>query len=164
MLAGAGDADGDVEGRGDDLAGEADLRGDGVPTEVADGATGADGAAEDLRQLLERLEALGGTETAATGANRYGLTSADGGAAGSPDTRPQIIYNLPTGYTRPFIWVRDSEKAGINAKISGNAWEPGAARAMAFGAKSWSLTRSTDDPLLFRQASVWEDRADFDRH
>ncbi len=44
------------------------------------------------------------------------------------------------------------------------AWEPGAARAMAFGAKSWSLTRSTDDPLLFRQASIWEDRADFDRY
>jgi autotransporter-associated beta strand protein len=62
------------------------------------------------------------TDTAATGANRYGMTSADGGTAGSPDTRPQIIYNLPSGYTRPFIWVRDSEKAGILAKISGNAW------------------------------------------
>ena len=44
------------------------------------------------------------------------------------------------------------------------AWKPGAARVMSFGAKSWSLTRSTDDPLLFRQASVWEDRADFDRY
>ena len=44
------------------------------------------------------------------------------------------------------------------------AWEPGAARAMAFGAKSWSLTRSKDDPLLFRQSSVWENRADFDRY
>lgn len=43
-------------------------------------------------------------------------------------------------------------------------WEPGAARAMSFGAKSWSLTRSIDDPKVFRQASVWEDRADFDRY
>jgi quinol monooxygenase YgiN len=43
-------------------------------------------------------------------------------------------------------------------------WEPAAGRAMAFGAKSWSLTRSSEDPLLFRQASVWEDRADFERY
>jgi autotransporter-associated beta strand protein len=62
------------------------------------------------------------TETTATGANRYALTPADTGAAGSQDTRPQIIYNLPSGYTRPFIWVRDSEKSGINVKIAGNAW------------------------------------------
>ncbi len=62
------------------------------------------------------------TKTAATGANRYALTPADSGTAGSQDTRPQIIYNLPLGYSRPFIWVRESEKAGINAKIAGNAW------------------------------------------
>jgi hypothetical protein len=43
-------------------------------------------------------------------------------------------------------------------------WEPGAERAMAFGAKSWTLTRSFDDPLLFRQASVWENRGDFERY
>ncbi len=62
------------------------------------------------------------TETAATDANRFGLTSAEGGTAGLPDTRPQIVYNLPSGYTRPFIWVRDSEKAGILSKIANNAW------------------------------------------
>lgn len=56
------------------------------------------------------------------GSNCYTLTSADGGAVGAPDTRPQIIYNVPTGYTRPFIWVRDSEKAGILSKIANNAW------------------------------------------
>jgi hypothetical protein len=43
-------------------------------------------------------------------------------------------------------------------------WEPAAARAMAYGAKGWSLTRNTDDPLHFRQASVWEDRGDFERY
>ena len=43
-------------------------------------------------------------------------------------------------------------------------WEPAAARAMAFGAKAWSLTRSIDDPLHFRQASVWENREDFERY
>lgn len=44
------------------------------------------------------------------------------------------------------------------------AWHPAAARALAFGATSWSLTRSVDDPLHFRQTSVWEDREDFERY
>ena len=43
-------------------------------------------------------------------------------------------------------------------------WEPAAERAMAFGARSWSLTRDTEDPLHFRQASIWADRADFERY
>jgi quinol monooxygenase YgiN len=44
------------------------------------------------------------------------------------------------------------------------AWMPAAARAMAFGASEWSLTRSVDDPLHFRQTSVWENREDFERY
>jgi quinol monooxygenase YgiN len=44
------------------------------------------------------------------------------------------------------------------------AWRPAAARALAFGATSWTLTRSVDDPLHFRQTSVWEDREDFERY
>jgi quinol monooxygenase YgiN len=43
-------------------------------------------------------------------------------------------------------------------------WEPAAARALSFGAKSYALTRSIDDPLLFRQSSVWESRDDFERY
>jgi hypothetical protein len=43
-------------------------------------------------------------------------------------------------------------------------WWPAAARMPAFGAKSWSLLRSTDDPLLFRQNAVWETRTDFERY
>jgi hypothetical protein len=43
-------------------------------------------------------------------------------------------------------------------------WEPAAARAMAFGAKGWSLTRNVEDPLHFRQASLWETREDFERY
>jgi quinol monooxygenase YgiN len=45
-----------------------------------------------------------------------------------------------------------------------DAWRPAAARALAFGATSWTLTRSVDDPLHFRQMSVWEDRDDFERY
>ncbi len=60
-------------------------------------------------------------------------------------------------------------------------WEPSAAKAPAYGAKSWSLTRSTDDPLafgasscfltrsiddplLFRQVSVWDSKDDFENY
>jgi hypothetical protein len=42
-------------------------------------------------------------------------------------------------------------------------WEPAAARMPAFGASSWSLTRSVDDPLAFQQSSIWENRSDFER-
>jgi len=45
-----------------------------------------------------------------------------------------------------------------------DVWEPAAARKPAFGAKSWSLTRSIDDPLRFVQTSVWESRAEFERY
>jgi hypothetical protein len=43
-------------------------------------------------------------------------------------------------------------------------WQPAAARMPAFGAKSWSLIRSIDDPLRFQQSSFWESRADFERY
>ena len=43
-------------------------------------------------------------------------------------------------------------------------WEPVAAKAMAYGAESWSLTRSTEDPLHIRQGSTWQRREDFDRY
>ena len=43
-------------------------------------------------------------------------------------------------------------------------WEPVAARMPAFGARSWSLTRSIDDPLAFRQSGVWESHEDFERY
>ena len=43
-------------------------------------------------------------------------------------------------------------------------WEPAAARVLAFGAKSWGLSRSIDDPLLVRQTSTWESRSDFERY
>ena len=45
-----------------------------------------------------------------------------------------------------------------------DVWEEAAAKMPAYGAKSWSLTRSKDDPLAFRQTSIWENRADFERY
>lgn len=43
-------------------------------------------------------------------------------------------------------------------------WLPAVERAPAFGATSYSLTRSENDHLHFRQTTIWEDRADFDRY
>jgi quinol monooxygenase YgiN len=43
-------------------------------------------------------------------------------------------------------------------------WEPALDRALAFGANSCFLSRDVDDPLHFRQVSVWDDREDFERY
>ena len=57
------------------------------------------------------------SDTASTTARSFTITAANAAANG-----PRIIYNTPSGFTRPFIWVRDSEKAGILAKIANNPW------------------------------------------
>ncbi len=44
------------------------------------------------------------------------------------------------------------------------AWKPALERAGSYGATSVSLTRSEEDPHHFRQTTVWNDRADFDRY
>jgi len=44
------------------------------------------------------------------------------------------------------------------------AWSPAVERAAAFGARACYLTRNVDDPLHFRQVSIWDDTADFDRY
>lgn len=43
-------------------------------------------------------------------------------------------------------------------------WEPAAAKMPAYGAQSWSLTRSIDDPLAFQQTAAWGRRSDFERY
>jgi len=43
-------------------------------------------------------------------------------------------------------------------------WRPALDRALSFGARSCYLTRSIDDPLHFRQVSVWDDHEDFERY
>ena len=44
------------------------------------------------------------------------------------------------------------------------AWQPAIERATAFGASACYLTRNIDDPLHFRQVSIWSDTGDFDRY
>ena len=43
-------------------------------------------------------------------------------------------------------------------------WRPALDRALAFGARASYISRDVDDPLHFRQVSIWEDRADFERY
>ncbi|MBS1881177.1 MAG: hypothetical protein JST31_16820 [Actinobacteria bacterium] len=45
-----------------------------------------------------------------------------------------------------------------------DVWEPVAAKCTAYGARSWSLTRSTEDPLKFQQTMLWDNRSDFERY
>jgi len=44
------------------------------------------------------------------------------------------------------------------------AWSPAVERAAAYGARACYLTRNIEDPLHFRQTSIWADTADFDRY
>jgi quinol monooxygenase YgiN len=43
-----------------------------------------------------------------------------------------------------------------------DSWEPAAAKATEYGAVSWQIYRSEEDPLVFRQTSVWNDKKDFE--
>jgi len=72
MLHRAGDADGEINIRLDGLAGLADLHGVGHPAGVDCGAAGADGAAEDIGEILEQVELLFALEAAAAGDDDLG--------------------------------------------------------------------------------------------
>ncbi len=43
-------------------------------------------------------------------------------------------------------------------------WLPAAERALSYGATHWTITRSTENPLLFRQSIGWRERSDFERY
>jgi len=62
------------------------------------------------------------------------------------------------------VCVLDWHVAPFRADRFLDLWEPAAAKMPAYGAKSWSLTRSNDDPLAIRQSSLWERRSDFERY
>ncbi len=42
-------------------------------------------------------------------------------------------------------------------------WEPALDRALAFGATAAYITRNIEDPLHFRQVTMWERQEDFER-
>ena len=62
------------------------------------------------------------------------------------------------------VCVLDWHIAPFRADRWLDVWETAAARMPAFGAKSWSLTRSDEDTLAYEQTMVWEDKADFERY
>ena len=75
--------------------------------------------------------------------------------------------SAPDDATGTAHW-RSSTSTGTSTRSGPTAgyeiWEPAPTARCAFGAKGWSLTRTIDDPLHFRQASIWESRDDFERY
>jgi hypothetical protein len=45
-----------------------------------------------------------------------------------------------------------------------DAWTPAAAAALDYGASSWALMRSKDDPLDFQQMASFPDKKAFERY
>jgi len=43
-------------------------------------------------------------------------------------------------------------------------WEPACELALRFGAKSWALLRSRDEPALFRQLAFFNSHLEFERY
>ena len=62
------------------------------------------------------------------------------------------------------ICVLDWHITPFRAERFYEIWLPAAERVLAFGATRWTISRSIDDPLHFRQTSSWRDRDDFERY
>ncbi len=94
------------------------------------------------------------SRASSTSAANYSISSANAASNG-----PRLIYNIPSGTTRPFIWVRDSEKAGILAKIANNAWATSVHNGMiARVAADLASHQSNRDTFLRRLPVVnWTD-------
>ena len=43
-------------------------------------------------------------------------------------------------------------------------WRPALDRALAYGASASYIGRAVDDPLLFRQVTIWDATEDFERY
>jgi hypothetical protein len=94
------------------------------------------------------------TDTAQTGVHRWQITSAEGAAANLP-AWPQINYTLaPPDYSRPFIWVRNVEKAGILAKIATNAWATNVFNGMVSRVAADVASHQTNRDAWLRQLPV----------
>ena len=122
-------------------------------------AMGFDGVAE-AHQLLHENKHLG--QDLDPGRRRPTRTRARprrGRARSGPRSGPSSLdRRWPRSATSTGTSTRSGPTAG-----SRSGGPPPRAR-LAFGATSWSLTRSIDDPLHFRQTAVWESREDFERY
>ncbi len=92
------------------------------------------------------------TDAPPGGVKRYSFTSADSTSA---DLRPQIIYNEVTAPSlRPFIWVRDSEKADILAKISNQPWAASQFNSLVARAASGVASHQADRDAFLRELPI----------
>ena len=95
------------------------------------------------------------TDSVTTSVERYNVTAADSGSAGPPDTRPQIIYNeAPVLVPRPFIWVRDAEKAAILSKIANNGWATNIYNGIVSRVATDLASHQADRDVFLRQLPV----------
>jgi hypothetical protein len=79
----------------------------------------------------------------------------DAGVAPSAETRPGITSNEAPGlFQRPFIWVRDSEKAGILTKIAGQTWAQSQFNTLKSRMDSHLASHQADRDAYIRQLPV----------
>ena len=62
------------------------------------------------------------------------------------------------------VCTLDWHVAPLRADRFLDLWEPAAAKMPAYGAKSWSLLRSVNDPLAIQQSGLWDSHSDFERY
>lgn len=88
-----------------------------------------------------RMSSTSTTDTA----RRFELTSADGAVSSPTDTRPRIVYGeSPDLVERPFIWVRNSDKAALLDKIAHTPWATGAYNDLVARVGSQLTSHQTD--------------------
>lgn len=96
------------------------------------------------------------TDAVPGGAHRYNVLTTDNATVGN---HPRIRYNFepePDLLGRPFIWVRNSEKTGILAKISGNPWATNVYNGMVSRvATALGSHQSTRDTFLRQIPVEW---------
>ncbi|MGX1158427.1 hypothetical protein RKD39_006005 [Streptomyces albogriseolus] len=136
MLDRAGDAVGDVQLRGDRLAGLADLVGVRVPAGVDGGTRGADGRAERVGERLDDREVLRAVDTAAAGDDDRAASVSSGRPVDSRGVRPVTL--VPVACSEK-VTLRDSTAPAAGA----------ASTAAEFG-----LTVMTGVPLETRDLVV----------
>ena len=100
--------------------------------------TGVDSGVASISSVNIRVENLKGPDATSNGDDAVRIDSL------ALATSFADLMKDPN-YARPFIWVRDSEKAGILAKIAGNAWATSVYNGMVsrVGGGSWPAIKPT---------------------
>jgi autotransporter-associated beta strand protein len=94
------------------------------------------------------------TDALPSGAHRYNVSTTENTTSAN---RPRIRYNFepePNPFSRPFIWVRNSEKAGIVTKIANNPWATSVYNGMISRVGTALASHQSDRDAFLRQIPV----------